>query len=70
VVVLAWHTGDLTGVPRLPGRADSFRLRGLDDEADYVANGVVYRGAHLHHAGLPITWTADHDADVIVLDRT
>ncbi|HEY3606878.1 MAG TPA: alpha-galactosidase [Pseudonocardiaceae bacterium] len=69
VVVLAWHTGDLTGVPRLPGRADRFPLLGLDDEADYVAGGVVYRGAHLHHAGLPITWTADHDADVIVLDR-
>ena len=69
VVVLAWHTGDLTGVPKLPGRADRFRLHGLDDDADYVANGVVYRGAHLHHAGLPITWTADHDADVVVLDR-
>jgi len=69
IVVLAWHTGDLSGVPRLPGRADRFRLRGLDDAADYVAGGVTYRGAHLRYAGLPITWTADHDADVIVLDR-
>jgi alpha-galactosidase len=69
VVVLAWHTGDLTGVPKLPGRADRFRLQGLADEADYTADGVTYGGAHLRHAGLPVTWTADHDAAVIVLDR-
>ena len=28
-----------------------------------------YSGAHLRHAGLPFDWTADHDADVVILRR-
>jgi alpha-galactosidase len=71
VVVLAWHTGDLAGTPTLPGLADRFRLAGLDPAAEYVATatGARYSGAHLRAAGLPVVWSADHDADVVVLDR-
>ncbi|MCS7483959.1 alpha-galactosidase [Umezawaea endophytica] len=69
-VVLAWQTGDLNGVPALPGRRSRFPLRGLDVTATYrTSDGVEYSGAHLVHAGLPITFTATHDADVVVLDR-
>jgi alpha-galactosidase len=70
-VVLAWQTGDLDGTPALPGRRSRFPLRDLDPRAAYrdTASGATYSGAHLLHAGLPITWTPTHDADVVVLEH-
>jgi len=69
-VVLAWQTGDLDGTPALPGRQSRFPLRALDPLATYRdGDGAEYSGAHLLHAGLPITFTPTHDADVVVLDR-
>jgi alpha-galactosidase len=70
-IVLAWNSGDLTGLPLLPGRPDRLRLRGLDPAARYVdeASGVEYSGAHLLHAGLPCGWRRDFDADAVVLKR-
>jgi alpha-galactosidase len=70
-IVLAWNSGDLTGLPLLPGRPDRLRLRGLDPAARYVdaVSGVEYSGAHLLHAGLPCGWRADFDADAVVLRR-
>ncbi|KUO02778.1 hypothetical protein AQJ67_20300 [Streptomyces caeruleatus] len=46
-------------------------LRGLDPAARYRdrATGTTYGGAHLLHYGLPFTWNADHDADLVVLTR-
>jgi alpha-galactosidase len=68
-LVLAWNSSTLIGVPRLPGRPDRLRLQGLDRAARYVdeASGRSYSGAHLEYAGLPVAWTAEYDADVIVL---
>jgi alpha-galactosidase len=70
-VVLAWQTGDLDGTPALPGRQSRFPLRALDATATYrdTTSGTQYSGAHLLHAGLPVTWTPTHDADVVVLER-
>ncbi|MFD9699836.1 alpha-galactosidase [Lentzea sp. NPDC059081] len=66
VVVLAWNTGALTGVPEVPGRPSRVKLRGLS--GSYVdENGQVYSAAHLTHVGLPFAWTAANDADVVVL---
>jgi alpha-galactosidase len=70
-VVLAWNGGILGGPPLLPGRPDRLRLRGLDPAARYrdESGGATYSGAHLLHAGLPCTWTADYDAAAVVLRR-
>ncbi|MCL2730717.1 MAG: alpha-galactosidase [Actinomycetia bacterium] len=70
-VVAAWSTGRLDGAPLVPGRAARLRLRGLDPRARYLdaASGTLYSGAHLLHSGLPLAWTAEHDADLVVLTR-
>jgi alpha-galactosidase len=70
VAVLAWSTGRLDGGPRFPRRPDRLPLRGLDTDARYVdkETGARYSGAHLTYVGLPFTWTAELDADVVVLD--
>ena len=70
-IVLAWNSGALTGLPLVPGRPDRLRLRGLDPAARYQdeSTGTRYSGAHLLHAGLPCAWSAEHDADVLVLQR-
>jgi alpha-galactosidase len=68
-VVAAWSTGRLDGAPLVPGRATGLRLRGLDPAARYTDadTGTRYSGAYLMHSGLPLTWTAEHDADLVVL---
>ncbi len=70
-VVAAWSTGRLDGAPLVPGRAARLRLRGLDPAARYTdqETGTVYSGAHLLHSGLPLSWSADHDAELVVLAR-
>ncbi|MFK0286811.1 alpha-galactosidase [Streptomyces sp. NPDC090499] len=70
-VVAALSTGRLDGAPLLPGRPDRLRLRGLDPAARYrdTATGASYSGAHLLHHGLPFAWSAEHDADLVVLSR-
>lgn len=69
-VVLAWNTGTLTGVPAVPGRPDRLPLRNLR-AGSYVDRrlGTRYSTAHLTHVGLPVPWTPDHDADIVVLDH-
>ncbi|MEV5383159.1 alpha-galactosidase [Streptomyces sp. NPDC052721] len=70
-VVAAFSTGPLDGAPLVPGRPARLRLRGLDPAAAYrdAATATAYSGAHLLHYGLPWAWTADHDADLVVLTR-
>lgn len=70
-VVAALSTGRLDGAPLVPGRPDRLRLRGLDPAVRYrdTATGTTYSGAHLLHYGLPFAWSADHDADLVVLTR-
>lgn len=70
-VVAALSTGRLDGAPLVPGRADRLRLRGLEPAARYrdTVTGTTYSGAHLLHYGLPFAWSADHDADLVVLLR-
>ncbi|TXL87571.1 alpha-galactosidase [Streptomyces sp. IB2014 016-6] len=70
-VVTAWNTGPLDGAPLVPGRAARLRLRGLDPAARYrdEASGTAYGGGYLLHSGLPFHWTADHDAELVVLTR-
>ncbi|MGW7721105.1 alpha-galactosidase [Streptomyces chartreusis] len=70
-VVAALSTGRLDGAPLVPGRPDRLRLRGLDPAAHHrdTATGTTYSGAHLLHYGLPFAWSADHDADLVVLTR-
>ncbi|MFI1393625.1 alpha-galactosidase [Streptomyces sp. NPDC020681] len=71
LVVTAWNTGRLDGAPLVPGRASRLRLRGLDPCSRYAdaASGLTYSGAHLLHSGLPFAWSADHDAELVVLQR-
>lgn len=71
VVVLAWNSGTLDGVPFLPGRPDRLRLRGLDPAARYAdsGSGERYSGAHLRYAGLPFAWRPGYDAELVVLRR-
>ncbi|WP_369275347.1 alpha-galactosidase [Streptomyces sp. R11] len=70
-VVAALGTGRLDGSPLVPGRPDRLRLRALEPTARYrdTATGTTYSGAHLLHYGLPFAWSADHDADLVVLTR-
>ncbi|MFG2957861.1 alpha-galactosidase [Streptomyces sp. NPDC048291] len=70
-VVAALSTGRLDGAPLMPGRPDRLRLRGLDPAARYrdTVTGTSYGGAHLLHHGLPFAWSAEHDADLVVLSR-
>ncbi|MFD3581500.1 alpha-galactosidase [Streptomyces sp. NPDC058683] len=70
-VVAALSTGRVDGAPLLPGRPDRLRLRDLDPAARYrdTATGTTYSGAHLLHYGLPFAWSADNDADLVVLTR-
>ena len=70
-IVLAWNSGNLAGLPLVPGRPDRLRLRGLDPGARYrdESDGTAYSGAHLLHAGLPCPWSPGHDADAIVLRK-
>ncbi|MFE7235722.1 alpha-galactosidase [Streptomyces sp. NPDC057596] len=71
LVVTAWNTGPLDGAPLVPGRAARLRLRGLRPDAVYTdtATGTRYSGAYLIHSGLPLAWTAGHDAELTVLAR-
>lgn len=70
-VVAALGTGRLDGSPLVPGRPARLRLRGLDPAAHYrdTASATTYSGAHLLHYGLPFAWSADHDAELVVLIR-
>ncbi|MFG2584953.1 alpha-galactosidase [Streptomyces malaysiensis] len=70
-VVAALGTGRLDGAPLVPGRPARLRLRGLDPAAHYrdTASATTYSGAHLLHYGLPFAWSADHDAELVVLIR-
>jgi alpha-galactosidase len=70
VVVLAWHTGRLDGYDLLPSRPVRLPLRGLDAAAAYRHGDHTYSGSHLTAVGLPVRWTADHDAELAVLRRT
>ena len=70
-VVAALSTGRLDGSPLVPGRPARLRLRGLAPQARYrdAESGSTYSGAHLLHYGLPFAWSADHDAELVVLIR-
>jgi alpha-galactosidase len=67
VVVLAWNAGGLDGLDRVPARDIRLPLRGLDPRARYRHGTQVYSGSHLMAVGLPVRWTATHDADLIEL---
>ncbi|MFK4241982.1 alpha-galactosidase [Micromonospora chokoriensis] len=69
VVVLAWHTGRLDGAGLLPSRPVRLPLRSLDPAARYSHGDQQYSGSHLAAVGLPVHWSATHDADLIVLTR-
>ncbi|GAA4263269.1 alpha-galactosidase [Dactylosporangium darangshiense] len=69
VVVLAWHTGRLDGAGLLPSRPVRLPLRGLASQARYRAGEQQYSGSHLTAVGLPVQWTAAHDAEVVILHR-
>ncbi|TQS44737.1 alpha-galactosidase [Cryptosporangium phraense] len=68
-VVLAWNTGRLDGLGAVPGRDVRLPLRGLSATATYRAGDTEYSGAHLMAAGLPVRWTASHDATMVVLSE-
>jgi alpha-galactosidase len=69
VVVLAWNPGPLDGLGTVPGRDVRLRLRGLDPSARFAGDGASYSGAHLTAAGLPVRWTREHDAEMMLLVR-
>jgi len=70
IVVLAWNTGALDGLGLVPARAVRLPLHGLEPAARYRHGDTIYSGSHLTAVGLPVRWTADHDADLIELTRT
>jgi len=70
VVVLAWNTGALDGLGQVPGRDVRLPLHGLDPRARYRHGDVGYSGSHLAAVGLPVRWSARHDADLIELTRS
>jgi alpha-galactosidase len=67
VVVLAWHTGRLDGSGVLPSRPVRLPLVDLDSASVYRHGDRRYSGSHLARVGLPVTWTAEHDAELVVL---
>ncbi|WP_112266789.1 alpha-galactosidase [Lentzea terrae] len=67
VVVLAWNTGTLTGVPIVPGQSSRVKLKGLTAQSYVDENGDVYSAAHLTYVGLPLNWSLTNDAEVVVL---
>ncbi|WBB68072.1 alpha-galactosidase [Micromonospora sp. WMMD812] len=69
VVVLAWHTGRSDGPGQLPSRPVRLPLRGLEPDGTYRHDDRHYSGSHLTAVGLPVQWTQDHDADLVVLHR-
>jgi alpha-galactosidase len=69
IVVLAWNAAGLDGLGRVPARDVRLPLRGLDPAARYRAGDTGFSGAHLMAAGLPVRWTAEHDADLIEVER-
>ncbi|MEU8001212.1 alpha-galactosidase [Catellatospora sp. NPDC049111] len=71
VVVLAWNTGRLDGPGLLPSRPVRLPLGGLGRQDVYrQQDGPEYSGSHLSAVGLPVQWTAEHDAELIVLHRS
>jgi len=69
IVVLAWNPGPLDGLGRVPARDVRLPLHGLDPGGRYRHGDTVYSGSHLSAVGLPVRWTAEHDADMIELVR-
>jgi alpha-galactosidase len=67
VLVLAWSTGRLDGLGAVPARSVRLPLRGLRPDARYRHGDTLYSGAHLTAAGLPVRWTRDHDAELVLL---
>jgi alpha-galactosidase len=67
VVVLAWHTGRLDGSGLLPSRPVRLPLANLHPAGVYRHGDRRYSGSHLTTVGLPMTWTAEHDAELVVL---
>ncbi|HET6985836.1 MAG TPA: GH36 C-terminal domain-containing protein, partial [Kribbella sp.] len=70
VVVLAWHTGRLDGTGLLPSRPVRLPLAGVDPAGVYRHGDQRYSGSHLATVGLPMRWTAEHDAALVVLHRS
>jgi len=68
IVVLAWHTGGLDGLGRVPARDLRLPLAGLDPRARYAHGELTYSGSHLMAVGLPVRWTPTHDAELIELN--
>ncbi|MET8331926.1 GH36 C-terminal domain-containing protein [Streptomyces sp. NPDC005181] len=69
VVVLAWHTGRLDGTGLLPSRPVRLPLTGIDPASVYRHGEQRYSGSHLTAVGLPVQWTAEHDTELVVLQR-
>jgi alpha-galactosidase len=69
VVVLAWHTGRLDGTGLLPSRPVRLPLAGIHPASVYRHGEQRYSGSHLTAVGLPVRWTAEHDAELVVLRR-
>jgi alpha-galactosidase len=69
VVVLAWHTGRLDGTGLLPSRPVRLPLADIDPASVYRHGEQRYSGSHLIAVGLPVQWTAEHDAELVVLRR-
>jgi len=69
VVVLAWHTGRLDGSGRLPSRPVRLPLADLAPADVYLHGDRRYSGSHLTAVGLPVRWTPEHDAELVVLRR-
>jgi Glycosyl hydrolase family 36 C-terminal domain len=44
-------------------------LAGIDPASVYRHGAQRYSGSHLTAVGLPVRWTAEHDAELVVLRR-